>query len=713
MRSRIYSFKFFILLSLCSIFVITLICYDHEQINVFIWIIIPLIMLLFSIEYQQICKYFECTVCNLTACDFVYVCSICSLIVELLRINLYYDDYAVSYWQRKALDAFLNFITFIRVIHAVLRAVLYYICSKGKASKRMKHKAGYEATALNEDGVSIQASSVSISSDESQENEPPEPIQPAAKKYIEIMDDDDDTAPLPNCEQQTIPKLSAGRNSVNLQDDFDCNTPKETLKLNMKNILSPPQIDVEPSDVDTHSVERLELIQTFTPAQIEPAQSVQSDDDDASDANIIISKALEKGKESWGIFLVFVSETGIISSFAMAIMTLFDDMHLFFVQICIFLSFFVIFVYLSAQSMVQFTKSYEGNQSAVMNELKELNDEQISNEFLNASKAKQSLHEILEEFANDGRRSTNISKMMTNNKTKTIEFRTGADDIKCIVRNLLNQTAIACDTKEKLQNILQIVSDFDIMNKGNIEEQIENDENLDDEVKQWLFEKVTAHETPKNYLSTATPNNFKITPRFSFNDSHQNMAVPNLITPVMSDDFDVVSPQKLNVLLSPPSIKEEEEEETEEKKEKNDEVNILHIIQTNLNNNDLLSTLQSISPQIDEYTQQILKLDGRLNTIELNQLIGRPLLHSAVCLCLKFRFDVELSLNFEKFVAFIACMEENYHSSNPYHNNMHATEVMMASMMFLDCLQNDVKSMLSTLQLFAAFIAAICHDVGV
>merc|ERR1712154_723287 len=155
-----------------------------------------------------------------------------------------------------------------------------------------------------------------------------------------------------------------------------------------------------------------------------------------------------------------------------------------------------------------------------------------------------------------------------------------------------------------------------------------------------------------------------------------------------------------------------EEKYNDDQVEKTYDVDIWGIIQDKMNDlEDLKMSLLHLSSALDILTGKIMNFESDLDTIELDALTGRPLLHSSIYIFLKFQFSEKLNISMDKFCAFIDKMERSYHAQNPYHNKMHATEVMMASMLYIECLEHGVKSMISTQQIFAAFISAIVHDV--
>lgn len=56
-----------------------------------------------------------------------------------------------------------------------------------------------------------------------------------------------------------------------------------------------------------------------------------------------------------------------------------------------------------------------------------------------------------------------------------------------------------------------------------------------------------------------------------------------------------------------------------------------------------------------------------------------------------------------------ALIEEGYHSTNPYHNSIHATDVTQAMHCFLQ--EEKIKKHLTPLEVMAALIGAVAHDL--
>ncbi|XP_023217377.1 cAMP-specific 3',5'-cyclic phosphodiesterase 7B-like [Centruroides sculpturatus] len=58
---------------------------------------------------------------------------------------------------------------------------------------------------------------------------------------------------------------------------------------------------------------------------------------------------------------------------------------------------------------------------------------------------------------------------------------------------------------------------------------------------------------------------------------------------------------------------------------------------------------------------------------------------------------------------FVALIEENYHSNNPYHNSVHAADVTQAMHCFLQ--EQKILEHLTPLEAMASLIASVTHDV--
>jgi hypothetical protein len=62
-----------------------------------------------------------------------------------------------------------------------------------------------------------------------------------------------------------------------------------------------------------------------------------------------------------------------------------------------------------------------------------------------------------------------------------------------------------------------------------------------------------------------------------------------------------------------------------------------------------------------------------------------------------------------KFINFIKAIEQQY-LDNPYHNSMHATEVLWSTHYL--CVTNKIEQQLTDLEFMCLLLSAICHDVS-
>jgi cAMP-specific phosphodiesterase 4 len=61
------------------------------------------------------------------------------------------------------------------------------------------------------------------------------------------------------------------------------------------------------------------------------------------------------------------------------------------------------------------------------------------------------------------------------------------------------------------------------------------------------------------------------------------------------------------------------------------------------------------------------------------------------------------------FINFILAIQNRYHSSNPYHNHIHAADVLLTTDFLLKA--KPLENVFSKLEVFAAVVAAAVHDV--
>mmetsp|Transcript_3435 Transcript_3435/g.3251 ORF Transcript_3435/g.3251 Transcript_3435/m.3251 type:complete len:502 (-) Transcript_3435:194-1699(-) len=73
-----------------------------------------------------------------------------------------------------------------------------------------------------------------------------------------------------------------------------------------------------------------------------------------------------------------------------------------------------------------------------------------------------------------------------------------------------------------------------------------------------------------------------------------------------------------------------------------------------------------------------------------------------------YHFKKIFNLSTTKLCAFIRSVEADYNRENPYHNNVHAADVVQT---LHSLLQMDGAKFASSIKIFATFLAAICHDI--
>ena len=63
------------------------------------------------------------------------------------------------------------------------------------------------------------------------------------------------------------------------------------------------------------------------------------------------------------------------------------------------------------------------------------------------------------------------------------------------------------------------------------------------------------------------------------------------------------------------------------------------------------------------------------------------------------------------FLQWVATVEANYHAENPFHNFLHAFNVLQTTNVFATAIQKETGNAIGKLELFALFVAALCHDL--
>lgn len=124
------------------------------------------------------------------------------------------------------------------------------------------------------------------------------------------------------------------------------------------------------------------------------------------------------------------------------------------------------------------------------------------------------------------------------------------------------------------------------------------------------------------------------------------------------------------------------------------------------------TTLGVLLPDEEAKLKEILAKfnDWDFDAIALNNVTnGRPLFFLAMHVFRSLDLFQTFKIPQKTFAAYVTAVEERYKSQNPYHNSIHATDVLHATV-YLTSLP-DVAPFLSELDLVSVLIAAIIHDV--
>jgi hypothetical protein len=75
-----------------------------------------------------------------------------------------------------------------------------------------------------------------------------------------------------------------------------------------------------------------------------------------------------------------------------------------------------------------------------------------------------------------------------------------------------------------------------------------------------------------------------------------------------------------------------------------------------------------------------------------------------------YEFVDEFSIKPEVMCNFLRLVEADYHKENPYHNNIHATDVIQTTFALLRMGGDKFSS--TPMEMFSILLAAVCHDMG-
>eukprot|EP00002_Diphylleia_rotans_P004717 TRINITY_DN1360_c0_g1_i1.p1 TRINITY_DN1360_c0_g1~~TRINITY_DN1360_c0_g1_i1.p1 ORF type:complete len:404 (-),score=93.37 TRINITY_DN1360_c0_g1_i1:266-1477(-) len=88
---------------------------------------------------------------------------------------------------------------------------------------------------------------------------------------------------------------------------------------------------------------------------------------------------------------------------------------------------------------------------------------------------------------------------------------------------------------------------------------------------------------------------------------------------------------------------------------------------------------------------------------------GRPLFHIANYLFKRYNLHTKFELDPIKLDMFFKVIESGYHENNPYHNSIHATDVLQSAHHLL--VSSGLITSMDDIEIMAVFLACIIHDV--
>jgi hypothetical protein len=116
---------------------------------------------------------------------------------------------------------------------------------------------------------------------------------------------------------------------------------------------------------------------------------------------------------------------------------------------------------------------------------------------------------------------------------------------------------------------------------------------------------------------------------------------------------------------------------------------------------DVPDRLRSIINRIDDWSFDVFELN--------RESMGRPLYYVVYSIVQRMHLHEKFSITSEKLSRFLTKVESLYHA-NPYHNNIHAADVVQTMYWFMR--NSTFAQNLSPLEQFASIIAAAIHDIS-
>ncbi|KAA0197337.1 hypothetical protein HAZT_HAZT003002, partial [Hyalella azteca] len=120
----------------------------------------------------------------------------------------------------------------------------------------------------------------------------------------------------------------------------------------------------------------------------------------------------------------------------------------------------------------------------------------------------------------------------------------------------------------------------------------------------------------------------------------------------------------------------------------------------------------SIAYYFPDFPQNVLERvgDWNFNAFALDSVTGgRPV--SVLCVYLLHRYNLIHSFHMDTVTVWkcFSLIEEGYHTTNPYHNALHAADVTQAMHCYLQ--EEVIRQHMTPLETLAALLAAVCHDL--
>eukprot|EP00002_Diphylleia_rotans_P002468 TRINITY_DN1155_c0_g1_i2.p1 TRINITY_DN1155_c0_g1~~TRINITY_DN1155_c0_g1_i2.p1 ORF type:complete len:770 (-),score=192.75 TRINITY_DN1155_c0_g1_i2:478-2787(-) len=226
-----------------------------------------------------------------------------------------------------------------------------------------------------------------------------------------------------------------------------------------------------------------------------------------------------------------------------------------------------------------------------------------------------------------------------------VDLESPVEKAVSVIKELIRRQGTAENDAKNLEHVLRVITQHQDMLKPDFEQQLDNGEGIDEEIGNWLFYELASKE---NKGTGATGE--------SWMGNRKPTANPN---------------RRLSAL----------------------------------------SILPSFTPQEEQSLERMIAKENAWgwDVFELNSLThGRPLYFVAMYLFKKYDFLAKFKIDEVKLQNFFKAIEDGYGKKIPYHNNMHAADVLLSVNFLLT--NGKIKEHLSEIDLFSALLAAAVHD---